>query len=56
MTLPPDNETVPEDLPLRHRASRAQEAERIRQEFVMRKKRPILSNTERSAKEMTSDE
>jgi hypothetical protein len=37
--LPPDNEITPEDLPLRHRGTRAREAERIRQEFVESRKR-----------------
>ncbi len=32
--LPPDNDFVSEELPLRHRGLRAREAENIRQEFV----------------------
>ncbi len=36
--LPPNNDSVPEDLPLRHRGFRAREAENIRQEFIRSRK------------------
>ena len=36
--LPPNNDFVPEDLPLRHRGFRAREAENIRQEFIRSRK------------------
>ncbi len=56
LPLPSDNDSVPEELPLRHRVSREREAEKIRQEFVRSRKGSIFEQSERSAKEMSSDE
>lgn len=56
LPLPPDNDITPEDLPLRHRLSREREAEKIRLEFVMSRKRSILGEGDRAAKEMSRDE
>lgn len=38
--LPPDNDFVAEELPLRHRGLRARDAENIRQDFIRSGKRP----------------
>jgi hypothetical protein len=56
LPLPPDNDSVPEELPLRDRVSREREAEKIRQEFVESRKRSIFGECDTSAKEMASDE
>jgi hypothetical protein len=54
--LPPDHDAAGEDLPLRHRPTRAREAERIRQEFVRSRKSATLGECDASAKEMVPDE
>ena len=54
--LPPNNDFVPEELPLRHRGLRAHEAEMIRQEFVRSRKRAILGKGEGTANNNASDE
>lgn len=57
LPLPPNNDTVrEEELPLRHRKSRADEAEQIRQEFVRSQKRQILVESDRTTKELNCDE
>ena len=54
--LPSDNDITPEDLPLRHRGTRASEAERIRQEFVQSRKRSLPEGCDGSDNPNTSDE
>ncbi len=53
--LPPDNDFVPEDLPLRHRGFRAREAETIRLEFIRFRKRSTAQQ-DSSANTQASDE
>ena len=54
--LPPDNDFVPEDLPLRHRGLRAREAENIRQEFIRSRKISAAAQDGSSANPTASDE
>jgi hypothetical protein len=54
--LPPANDFVPEDLPLRHRGHRARDAEMIRQEFVRSRQRSSLDDCDSSANPIASDE
>ena len=53
--LPPDNDSVPEDLPLRHRGFRAREAENIRQAFIRSReseqmKKDVLTHSQKLAR------
>ena len=54
--LPPDHDLNSDDLPLRHRPTRAREAEIIRQEFVRSRKTTTSMQDEGTAKELTDDE
>ncbi len=54
--LPPTNDFVPEDLPLRHRGLRAREAENIRQEFVRSRKIAVRPQGETSSNPLASNE
>ncbi len=54
--LPPDNDSVPEDLPLRHRGLRVREAENIRQEFIRSRKTSASAKGGHSANPSASDE
>jgi hypothetical protein len=56
MKLSPSDEPQPEDLPLRHRKSRAREAEKIRQEFIRSQKKMIFQETEQREKEFSENE
>jgi len=54
--LPPDNDFVPEDLPLRHRGLRVREAENIRQEFIRSRKIIVPPKGNTSANPHVSNE
>ena len=54
--LPPDNDSVPEDLPLRHRGFRAREAENIRKEFIRSRRITVPPQGNSSAKPHASNE
>jgi hypothetical protein len=54
--LPSPSDSVPEELPLRHRAHRARDAERIRQEFVQSRKRSYVEAGDASANPLARDE
>jgi hypothetical protein len=54
--LPPDNDFVPEELPLRHRGLRVREAENIRQEFIRSRQGSAKPQGDTSANPPASDE
>ncbi len=54
--LPPNNDSVPEDLPLRHRGFRAREAENIRQAFIRSRKLTVRPQGDTSANPHDSNE
>jgi hypothetical protein len=54
--LPTDNAFVSEDLPLRQRGNRARDAEIIRLEFVLSRKRSHISEGGASANPPASDD
>jgi hypothetical protein len=51
LPLPPEPRPSEDQLPFRHRLSRAREAEQIRQEFVSSRNRSTLMETEKTGKE-----
>ena len=54
--LPPNNDSVPEDLPLRHRGFRAREAENIRQAFIRSRRITVSPQGNTSANSHDSNE